>query len=180
MSDIYVFSGACGCGKTTLANRFAAQHAKGCSSRQVYVIHGDDLHRGFVESGAPHERPLLGWPEILRFNWDGMLMLADNALKRGLDVILDYVVEDELPMILQLARAHGSRVFYVVLTASEEAIRDRLTRRGDGALIERSLYLNAKLRAAEENQGRLYDVTALSPDEMLSGLDVAWFIVHQP
>lgn len=47
--SLYVFSGPCGCGKTTLTNAWARKLVNEGKRRQVYVIHGDDFHAGFVE-----------------------------------------------------------------------------------------------------------------------------------
>ena len=68
MSSIVFFSGACGCGKSTLANAYARRLVDKGISRQGYVIHGDDFHAGFVEtqerSGSACER-FFYWPDIL-------------------------------------------------------------------------------------------------------------------
>lgn len=47
VKDFFV-SGACGCGKTTFTNAYA-KHLVRQTHKTVYVIHGDDFHRGFVE-----------------------------------------------------------------------------------------------------------------------------------
>ena len=85
--------------------------------------------------------------------------VAGKALVRGLDVIIDYVVEDELPMLQKLAKEHDAKLYYVVLTASEETIAKRIQTRGDNELIERALFLKKKLDSLPENQGHLYDNT---------------------
>ena len=106
MSKIYVFSGPCGCGKSTLARAYARHLVDEGQARQVYVIHGDDFHAGFVEtrecvgSACPG---FLYWPDILAFNGECILSVARQALKRGLDVIIDYVVEEERPLLETLA-----------------------------------------------------------------------------
>lgn len=161
MSRMYVISGPCGCGKTTLAAAFAQQLAR--EGRAVYLIHGDDFHAGFVGDAVP-------WPEILRFNWECILSMAGKALQRGMDVVIDYVVEDEWPALARLAREHSADLQYTTLTASEEALRQRLLQRGDAQLTERSLFLKAKLERMPENQGRLLDNTALTIPEALSRL----------
>ena len=48
MPRIIFISGACGCGKTTFADAYA-RHIVRQERKPVYVIHGDDFHRGFVE-----------------------------------------------------------------------------------------------------------------------------------
>ena len=78
---------------------------------------------------------------------------------RGLDVVIDYVVEEELPLLQKLAKEHDAKLYYLVLTASEEAITKRIQTRGDEEMIERALFLKKKLDNLPENQGHLYDNT---------------------
>lgn len=162
MQHIYVFSGPCGCGKTTLTNAFAAQH-----DTPVYLIHGDDFQAGLI---TPEAAQAPAWPDVLRFNWACILANARSALHLGADVVIDYVVENELPLLQALARDTGSALHYTVLTASEDTLRHRLTGRGDAWLIDRALLLKAKLESAPENQGRLLDVTGMTIDEILRQL----------
>lgn len=88
MSNIYFFSGACGCGKTTLANAFAKHMVNNCGKRQIYVIHGDDFHAGFVETDnkgrffvAGQPTDILRWDSILKFNWECIIDVAENVCR---------------------------------------------------------------------------------------------------
>ena len=105
MSNICVFSGPCGCGKSTLTEAYA-KHLIDCGTKnQVYLIHGDNFHAGFIETErtvGPDVPGFLYWQDILTFNWECILSIAEKALMRGLDVIIDYVVEDELPLLQAL------------------------------------------------------------------------------
>lgn len=171
--SVYVFSGPCGCGKSTLTDRYAQHLVQSGAALQVYVIHGDDFHRGFVETNrrlGPDYPGFLYWKDILEFNWDCMLSTAQKALDRGLDVLIDYVVEDELPMLKELARKNHTKLYYFVLTASEEELRQRLTRRGSTDLIERSLFLKTKLEGTPENLPYLYNISGMTVEEEICGL----------
>lgn len=166
MGNVYFFSGPCGCGKTTLVNAYAEHLVKVEKHTRVYVIHGDDFHHGFVgmyeeDAFCVEEQDVnpLAWQQVLKFNWECMLDVAGKALVRGLDVVIDYVVEDELPLLRKLAKEHEAKLYYLVLTASEEAITKRLQTRGDDDLIERAIFLKKKLDSLPENQGHLYDNT---------------------
>lgn len=166
MANIYFISGPCGCGKTTLANAYAQHLVKVEKQTRIYVIHGDDFHHGFVgmyEEDAYCvdllESNPLAWEQVLKFNWECILDVAEKALVRGLDVVIDYVVEDELPLLQKLAKKQNAKLYYVVLTASEESITKRLQTRGDEELIERGIFLKKKLDNLPENQGHLYDNT---------------------
>ena len=174
--DIYVFSGPCGCGKSTLSESYARHLIQQPDKNQVYVIHGDDFHKGFVETErrvGPSCPGFLYWADILEFNWECMLDTAQKALNRGLDVLLDYVVEDELPRLKDLAGRNNAKLYYVVLTASEEELTSRLTGRDSSELIERSLFLKSKLEAALENLPYLYNISGMTIEEEIAGLNIA-------
>ena len=173
MSNIYFISGPCGCGKTTLTDAFAKHMVKNEKKEQVYVIHGDDFHKGFVlrmyeerdfwEEGQAIDQ--MEWQDILKFNWECILDVAGKALKRGMDVIIDYIVEEEMPLLRNLSKEYNAKLYYVVLTASEEIITDRIKKRGDVEMIERALFLKKELEECSENQGHLYDNTGKTIDE---------------
>lgn len=170
--DIFLFSGPCGCGKSTLSKTYAEKHAAE-TGRQVYVIHGDDFHAGFTG-----DVPGLSWPDVLRFNWDCILSIAGKVLGLGLDVVIDYVVEDELPLVKKLAGEYGAGLHYVVLTADEETLRQRISARGDTELIPRSLFLREKLMHMPENQGHLFDNTGITAAQAVAALDMQCYTVR--
>lgn len=185
MSHIYFFSGPCGCGKSTLAEAFAKHLVNGGGRKQVYLIHGDDFHQGFVETDEKGDffvdgqaSDAMAWEAILRFNWECIIDVADKALSRGLDVVIDYVIETELPLVAALAEKHGAALHYVVLTASEEAIRQRITRRGDVDLIQRAIFLKHELEAMPEIQGHLLDNTDLTVEGEIAAAGDERFIVN--
>ncbi|MBQ7919743.1 MAG: AAA family ATPase [Lachnospiraceae bacterium] len=164
--DIYFFSGPCGCGKSTLANAFAKHLVNEAGKKQVYLIHGDDFHGGFVESDNKEAffkdgqaSDALLWADILKFNWDCILTVARKVLEKGLDVVIDYVIEDELPLVQALAKEFDAKLYYVVLTASCDTIEGRIRQRGDVEMVERALFLKNKLDNLPENQGHLFDNT---------------------
>ncbi|MBO4836675.1 MAG: AAA family ATPase [Clostridia bacterium] len=171
MSRIICISGACGCGKTTFADAFA-RHIVRQDHKTVYLIHGDDFHRGFVQpedkgsffvNGQASDRVL--WEDILRFNWDCITAVADKALWQGLDVLIDYVIEDELPRVRELAAVHRADLYCIVLTADAEEIEKRLRVRGDTDLIERALFLKGKLENMPENRGHILNNTGRAAEE---------------
>ncbi len=173
MAKIIFISGPCGCGKSTLTQAYA-KHLVEKEQKTVYVIHGDDFHRGFIE---PEEKDaffvngeasnLVQWEEILQFNWDCILATAGRALKQNIDVLIDYVIEEELPRVQQLAERYQAELYYIVLTAQVEEIEKRIRKRGDMDMIERALFLKRKLDAMPENQGHLCDNTGKSPEDLV-------------
>lgn len=186
MANIYFFSGPCGCGKSTLAKAFAKYLVNKKVAKQVYLIHGDDFQRGVIESDEKGDfftdgraSDVLQWKEILRFNWDCILTVGRKALDKGLDVVIDYVIEEELPLVQKLAEETGANLYYVVLTASCDAITQRIRQRGDVDMIERALFLKKKLDGMPENQGHLFDNTEKSAEEELERLEIERFLVKR-
>lgn len=184
MANIYFFSGPCGCGKSTLATAYAKHLVNNCEKKQVYLIHGDDFHDGFIEAYDTEDffvdgqaSDALLWQDILKFNWDCILDVAGKALDRGLDVVIDYVIEEELPLIQKLAEEYGAKLYYVVLTASQDTIKQRITNRGDVDMIERAFFLKNKLDNLPENQGHLFDNTDKSVEQELTTLNITSFLV---
>ena len=177
MPSIFLISGPCGCGKTTLTDAYARNFVRQ-NHKPVYVIHGDNFHNGFIE---PEDKPeffadgqasdLVLWEDILRFNWDCILATADRALRQGLDVVIDYVIEDELPRVRELAEKYHARLYYIVLTADAGEIEKRIRGRGDTDLIERALFLKKKLEALPENQGHLYNNTGKTAEDAIREID---------
>ena len=87
MGNIYFISGPCGVGKSTLADAYAKHLANTGARKQVYVIHGDDFHAGFVETdykdsfwkdGLPSD--FVEWEAILKFNWECIIDTAGKVL----------------------------------------------------------------------------------------------------
>lgn len=181
MSNIYFFSGPCGVGKSTLADAYAKHLVDHCGNKQVYVIHGDDFHAGFVETqeriGSECEH-FLYWADILKFNWECMLTVAEKVLERGLDVVFDYVIEDELPLVQALAKRYHAKLYYVVLTADQEIIRQRLVQRGDTGLVDRALFLKNKLEGIPENKRHLYDNSLKTIEKEIAELQMESFEVQ--
>lgn len=162
MQSVFVLSGPCGCGKTTVSAFLAKRIMQKKLDTQVYILHGDDFHAGFAACGA---YPITPWTEILRFNWACLLSVAQKALVAGMDVLIDYIVEDELPQLISLAQSCNAELRYAVLTASKDELTRRLTQRGCPQLISRSLFLLSKLGSVPEYQNHMLDVTAMSPEE---------------
>ncbi len=173
MRKIYFISGPCGSGKTTFADELA-KHLVRQGKKPVYIIHGDDFHQGFVE---PEDKPdffqdgqatdQVLWEDILQFNWDCIIQTADRALRQQLDVVIDYVIEDELPRVRELAMKHQAALYYVVLTADADELERRIRERGDTDLLERALFLKRELEGMPENRGHLYNNTGKTTDDMI-------------
>ena len=184
MNKIIFISGPCGSGKTTFSDAYARELAEQ-THRTVYVIHGDSFHDGFVEpetggnfdaDGQPVDP--VRWEDILAFNWDCLLFAADRALRQRIDVVIDYVIEDELPRVQALAQAHGAALYYIVLTAHTQEIVRRIRQRGDTELIDRALFLKQKLETLPENQGHIYDNTGKPPADAIREIELEKYLME--
>ena len=185
MRKITFISGPCGCGKTTFTDAYA-RHMVRKEHRTVYVIHGDDFHNGFIE---PEDKPeffpegqasdQVLWEDILRFNWDCIIATAERAIRQGMDVIIDYIIEDEMPRVRGLAAKYDAALYYIVLTADESEIERRIRSRGDVDMIQRALFLKKELEAMPENQGHLYNNTGKTPEEMIREIDPERYLVRE-
>ncbi|RXZ01470.1 AAA family ATPase [Fictibacillus sp. S7] len=158
MNQIYIFSGPCGVGKSTLTKLLAENMEK------VVLIHGDDIHSMFVGRDQP------SWGDQLSIVWQNTLSITRNFLDHGLNIVLDYVVEDELEWFCQELSGYDVELYYVVLRADEDVLVQRLQERGDGDLIDRSLFLLDQLEDDPANQPYLYDTTNKTPKEILEEL----------
>ena len=74
-------------------------------------------------------------------------------------MLIDYVIEDELPRVRELASLHNAKLYYIVLTAAEDELERRIQDRGDVDMIERAKFLKRKLDSLPENAVHIYDNT---------------------
>ena len=184
MPKIIFVSGACGSGKSTFCDALARRLVER-EHKTVYVIHGDDFHRGFVEpeekgdffvGGQASDQVL--WEDILRFNWDCIIATAQRAIQDNLDVVIDYVIEEELPRVMELAEKNHAPLYYIVLTADAEELERRIRERGDLDLIERSLFLKNKLEAMPTNQGHIYNNTGKKAEDAIGEIQLEQFLIR--
>ena len=184
MRKIYFISGPCGSGKTTFTDAFA-RHLVRQEHKTVYVIHGDTFHQGFVEpedkgeffvDGQASDRVL--WEDILRFNWDCIIATAGRALQQGIDVVIDYVVEDELPRVQALAEKQQAALYYMVLTADADELEKRIRKRGDTDLVERAKFLKTELESMPENRDHLVDNTGKTAEDIIREMDPEQFRIR--
>jgi len=146
MLKVYIISGCCGAGKTTLTKELVKEMPR------TALIHGDDVHAFFGTDLAAE------WTERLKLTWQNILLLTENFLRNNVNVIIEYVVEDELEQILSVVKKYDVEVRYIVMTADQAIIKERLIQReGDDWLVERALFLRDKLTNCEANKPYIYD-----------------------
>ena len=112
------------------------------------------------------------WEDILMFNWDCIIATAGRALSQGIDVLIDYVIEDELPKVRELASLYNASLYCIVLTATEDELDRRIRDRGDIDMIERAKFLKRKLDSLPENAGHIYDNTDKPLEKMINEIEL--------
>ncbi|WP_226682995.1 AAA family ATPase [Sutcliffiella horikoshii] len=156
-SNVYIISGPCGVGKSTITKGLARKLEK------AVLVEGDLISAMFVGEEQP------AWEEKLSIVWKNLSSLTKNFLANGYNVVIDYVVEDELEWFckeLQQARLDVT-LHYYVLCADPEVLVERITKRGDINMIPRSLELLHQLENKKENAPYLYDTTNKDPNRII-------------
>ncbi|MGD6993904.1 AAA family ATPase [Sutcliffiella horikoshii] len=155
MRNVYIISGPCGVGKSTVTKGLARK------LERAVLVEGDLISAMFV--GEPP------WEEKLSIVWQNLSSLTKNFLLNGYDVVIDYVVEDELEWFCKELHQTGVDVtlHYFVLRADPDALVERITKRGDTGMISRSLELLHQLENKEENAPHLYDTTNKEPNVII-------------
>jgi broad-specificity NMP kinase len=156
--SIYIISGPCGVGKSTITKALAREMKK------VVLIEADLIHSMFVGKEQPQ------WEEQLSILWQNILSLTKNFIENNLNVIIDCVVESELEWFCKQFSELNVKIHYVLLRADEDILIRRLNKRGDVNLIERSLFLLDKLENILSNKHYLYDTTNKQPVEIINDL----------
>ncbi|MFD1676531.1 AAA family ATPase [Alicyclobacillus fodiniaquatilis] len=149
-STIYLISGPCGVGKSTVSKEVAQR-----IPRSVLLI-GDNLLHMYQGYDAP-------WEERLSLAWTNILSVTRNFIRNGWNIVIDFVVEDELEWFIHELEDMSVSFHYIVLVADETTLLERINRRGSPELSERSLFLLNKLKKSDTNRSFLYDTSSKSP-----------------
>jgi gluconate kinase len=166
---IYLLSGPCGAGKSTITKELLRTVKKSA------LIQGDDfLSLPMYEKDSEPQ-----WDEMLAIMWKNILSLTQNLLQHNYNVIIDTVVEEELDWFCRHFAFQNVKIQYVVLLAEENILIQRLTKRGDPYLIDRSLFLLNKLEIEPANSKHLYNTSYKKPAEIIEDiLNSSSFIYH--
>lgn len=148
--NIYLISGPCGVGKSTVSKELAQR-----IPRSVLLV-GDNLLHMYQGYDTP-------WEERLSLSWTNILSLTRNFIGAGWNVVIDFVVEDELEWFVHELEDLSVTLHYIVLVADEATLLERISRRGTPEISERSLFLLHKLKTLDANGPFLYDTSARQP-----------------
>jgi broad-specificity NMP kinase len=153
MKTIYLISGPLGVGKSTVSK---ALHKKIAGSA---LLVGDDLYNLEEDND-------LEWEEKLQEGWKRVLAATEKMLKDNEVVIIDFVVEDELPWFMNSLSSYDLQFKYVVLLADKETILERLEKRGELKYKDRSMVLLEQLSKDTFNKGFILDTTDKEVDSI--------------
>ncbi|WP_349305742.1 AAA family ATPase [Bacillus sp. FJAT-49711] len=159
MQYIYIISGPCGVGKSTIAKE-VAKLVPNCA-----LVEGDHLLHFY------DDHSMLPWEERLWIAWKNLVDVTKNLLQHKLNVVIDFVVEDELKWFCTYFAHLEIQFKYVVLRADKETLVDRITERGDTYMVDRSLFLLNKLENETPfNEPFLYDTTSKQPADIVKDI----------
>lgn len=144
MNTVYIISGPLGVGKSSVTKELV--NALPNSS----LIEGDV----FLHQLNPEKIP---WEERLKLSWDKILSATKDILDKNQDVVIDFVVEDELPWFIKELSPYSIQLKYVVLVAETETLKERLNKRNEIRYIDRSLILLEQLSKDPNNKKHLYN-----------------------
>ncbi|MBO1511823.1 AAA family ATPase [Metabacillus bambusae] len=165
-NTIYIISGPCGVGKSTVSKEIARM------IKRSVLIEGDLLNAMIVGDSE------LTWEERLEINWSNILSMTRNVVQHDYHVVIDYVVETELEWFCQQVSDMNVQIKYVVLRANEAKLIERLNKRGDPFLIERSLFLIKEFEESSLHQLYLLDTTDKQPLEVAK--EIVLSACHHP
>lgn len=152
--NVYLISGPLGVGKSTVSKSLAD------AKKQCALIEGDLLlhvYRGETE---------LSWDERLRLTWLNIAAITRNLLLHRLDVVIDFVVEEELEWFRSQLSDFNVMLHYTVLHAKPETLLARLRQRGDEQYVNRSLFLLNKLMKSQDNAPYMLDANHKRAEEL--------------
>lgn len=148
--SIYLISGPCGVGKSTVSKEVAGRIP------HSVLLSGDDLLHMYQGYDAP-------WEERLSLTWANIVSVTRNFVRHGWNIVIDFVVEDELEWFMHEIEDTSITLHYVVLVSEEQTLLERVNGRGTPEIAERSLFLLDKLKRLEPNRPFLYDTTGRDP-----------------
>ena len=153
---LYIITGPCGVGKSTISQKLAEQFALSCH------INADHLY-GMVVGG--YIEPWKDDGTKLDLLWRNISSLVKNFTSEDYIAIVDYIV---FPEHLKFIKGLNQRVKYVVLTADEDIIRERdLLRPEDQVMGERAIELLAEFKEKNIDSRYIIDTSDKSIEEVI-------------
>ena len=144
-----------------MANRRLRKTLAGEIVKNSVLLEGDSILNMF-EFGAD-----ASWEERLRLTWEYILTLTRSFIHNNDNVVIDFVVEDELEWFCKHISDLEVTLKYIVSRADKEKLIERIQMREDIDSVERSLFLLNKLESTPSNQQFMYDTTLKNTREIV-------------
>ncbi len=115
MSKVVIVSGTIGAGKTSISK--SLQYSLGIDKEPWARIEGD-----FFLGIGTTVKETIKWEGMLEFSWGSILETAKLLLEKGVNVIIDFVIEEEMPRILHFFKEMGEKkpqLHYVLLKSEK-------------------------------------------------------------
>lgn len=152
-NKVYLISGTLGTGKSTVTKLLLDRLANA-----VRIEADDYLH-------DTENRNDMNWEDRLEYMWSKVISTATANLNNGKNVVIDGLVEDELPQLAEAFRDQD--LYYCILVADEDVLVQRIKGRGDTHSIERSMEVLRQFISDPEKKPYLIDVSHLTPNQVL-------------
>lgn len=154
---LYILTGPCGVGKSTISYKLAQRFERSCH------INADWLYAmvvgGYVEP----------WKDSVRnmnLLWQNIVSLVRNFTNDGHAVILDYIVFPD--KVKYLTERLDMKIKYVVLMADEETIRQRdLMRPDDEIMGNRAIELLEEFKEKDIDSKYIINTSKMSIEEII-------------
>lgn len=155
MNKLYIITGPAGVGKSTISKRIAS------SLEKSVLIEGDDIYNQFVGGR------ISPWKENapLDLFWENCLMLIDNYLKNGYDVVFNYIIKQKHFNVLKDKFNNYNRQFTVLLVDENTIVERDKERPKDCQMGERSLVLLNEFKNENYDKKYILNTTNLTIDE---------------
>lgn len=152
-NKVYLISGTLGTGKSTVTKLLVDRLANA-----VRIEADDYLH-------DTENRSDMNWEDRLEHMWSEVISTATAYLNDGKNVVIDGLVEDELPQLTEAFRDQD--LHYCILVADENVLIQRIEGRGDKHSIERSMEILKQFINDPAKKPYLIDVSHLTPNQVL-------------
>lgn len=158
MNKLYLITGPAGVGKSTISNFLASQ------VENSVLIEGDDIYNQF-KTGR-----ISPWKKDapLGLFWDNVIMLIENYLSCGYNVVFNYIIKKEKFAELKKRFKNYDIKFVVLLTDGKTILKRDQNRPHDCQMKERCLVLLNQFEEEYLNSKYIFDTTNRKIEECVS------------
>lgn len=157
-NTVYLITGPCGVGKSTIAKEIAK------NMENSALIEGDRIYHMVI---GGYVKPWNDDGVYLELFWDNVIALTENFIKRGITVVIDYIIyPEDLKKVVKILKAKNVEIKYTVLIAEENALLKRDNERNiDCQMGARSIELLNEFKNLDIKNQYILDTTDLNIEE---------------